>query len=573
MLWAGYGILGGSCESVGFDRHTVPSAGALYPLRISLVLFQPLGDLESGVYDVTFSPDGSVGLVLVSTDLVPIYQAFADPLILHGATGVIVINGSFEVTAAKYGNRALLYVPLEAGHVAQNIYLSAAESDVATVEIGGFLEESMQEALHLPEGYLPLSTVVFGEVGEPQESYQSAIEVRWVVPKAGGYTAPFILVFARWKHGALEKDDWSCGRSKDPFIAHAKAVAEAEEWAACGFPEGLVWSRARDLPGMVSPEVFVAFHPEQYESSHFPFFPFDPETEYEWKEAVDLTTGTQRFVLADCIYFPYHPEYPRYASANSSGAAAYPTRSGAVERAVLELIERDAFMIVWLNRLVMPTVQVESLPTDVRERIGKLEETGFEVIVKDLTLDLAPVVLVFVQNEELHYTNCSASSSFNPLEALDRALMEVESAVYCRLAFGSSEPILPEDVRMTQDHGRLYEQEAFFHRADFLKEHMLLKDFGEIGVAHCSSWEGLLRILSEQQRSVFVVDLEVPEVDGKKPTLHKVKAFVTGLVPISFGYGEEPCGMQRIYDVPVALGFCSERLRYGELNTFPHPYT
>jgi ribosomal protein S12 methylthiotransferase accessory factor len=232
MLWAGYGILGGSYDSIGFDRHTVPSAGALYPLRISLVLFRSSNDLESGVYDVAFSPDGSVGLILVSRDLVLIYQAFADPLILRGATGVIFINGSFGVTAAKYGNRALLYVPLEAGHVAQNIYLSAAESGVATVEIGGFLEESMQEALHLSEGCLPLTTVLFGEAGESlvsQEVHQPAVEVRWVVPKAGGYTAPFVLVFARWKQGALEKDDWSCGRSKDPFIAHAKAVAEAEE--------------------------------------------------------------------------------------------------------------------------------------------------------------------------------------------------------------------------------------------------------------------------------------------------------------------------------------------------------
>ncbi|QQS21113.1 MAG: hypothetical protein IPL87_01110 [Candidatus Moraniibacteriota bacterium] len=33
MLWAGYGVIAESQSGVGFDRHTVPSAGALYPWR------------------------------------------------------------------------------------------------------------------------------------------------------------------------------------------------------------------------------------------------------------------------------------------------------------------------------------------------------------------------------------------------------------------------------------------------------------------------------------------------------------------------------------------------------------
>ena len=146
-------------------------------------------------------------------------------------------------------------------------------------------------------------------------------------------------------------------------------------------------------------------------------------------------------------------------------------------------------------------------------------------------------------------------------------------AVYCRLAFGSSEPMLPEDVRMTQDHGKLYEQEAFFRQADFLKESRLLKDLSEVGEGACSHWEMLLARLAEQGRNVLAVDLENPHVDGIQSNLFIVKTFVTGLVPISFGYREEPCGMQRIYEVPVALGFRSDPIRYDELNRFPHPYT
>lgn len=577
MLWAGYGVIAESQLGVGFDRHTVPSAGALYPLRLSLVLLQPMNEnIGSGLYDVAFPADGSVGLSFVSGNLVPLYQSFANPLVLRNAVGVIVVSGAFSVGEEKYGNRSLLYVPLEAGHVAQNILLEATECGVATVEIGGFLEEPLREALQLPTEFVPLTTVVFGDSaggGDHGHHLPCGFEVRWAYPKANGYALPFNLVFARLAKASGGSEEWSCGRSPDPFVAYEKATAEVREWAACSLSHNLVKSNIGSLASAVAPDSIVAFHPDQYASQNFPFFPFEQERVYEWKEATDVVTGESRFILADGVYFPYYPEYPRYASANSSGAAAYPTRVGAVQRGVLELIERDAFMIVWLNRLVMPTITDGSFPDDIRCRIRRLEEAGFEVIVKDATLDLAPVVLVFAQSEDLHYTTCSACCSFEIDKALNHALLEVEAAVYCRLAFGFSEPMLPEDVRMTQDHGKLYEQEAFFRQADFLKESRLLKDVSEVGEGACFHWEMLLARLAEQGRNVLAVDLENPHVDGTQSSLCIVKTFVTGLVPISFGYREEPCGMQRVYETPVVLGFRSVPIRYDELNRFPHPYT
>jgi ribosomal protein S12 methylthiotransferase accessory factor len=391
--------------------------------------------------------------------------------------------------------------------------------------------------------------------------------------KGGGYTLPFNLAFARLPMVSSGNDDWACGRSLDPFVAYAKACAEAQEWGACSIAHGLITKDIDSLMKAITPESIVAFHSEQYASPNFPFSPFDTENMYEWKEAANIMTGETCYVLADCIYFPYYPKYPRYASANSSGAAAYPTKTGAIERGVLELVERDAFMIVWLNRLVMPSIHISSLPDTIQYRIQKLEEVGFKVRVKDLTLDLAPVVLIFVQNENLYYTTCSACSSFDITEAMDHALMEVEAAVYCRLSFDSSEPIFPEDVRMTQDHGKIYEQECFFCKADFFQESLFLKNFGEIGKGSCLNWEMLLERFTEQQRNILVVNLENPKIDDMQSDLYIVKTFVTGLVPISFGYMEEPCGMRRIYEIPVSLGLLSASLCYNDLNRFPHPYT
>lgn len=65
-------------------------------------------------------------------------RSFVDPLTPENSHGVVVISGSFRTNGRKYGNRSLLYTILEAGHIAQNVHLAAHDSQVATVEVGGF---------------------------------------------------------------------------------------------------------------------------------------------------------------------------------------------------------------------------------------------------------------------------------------------------------------------------------------------------------------------------------------------------------------------------------------------------
>jgi ribosomal protein S12 methylthiotransferase accessory factor len=306
MLWAGYGIVLSDDIDEEFDRHTVPSAGALYPLQLSLVLFAAVGRLPSGIFSVAFKNDGSVGLNRESDDLLAVYQSFIDPLILTGAHGVIVISGEFKITEEKYGNRALLYVPVEAGHVAQNIHLTACDIGIATVEIGGFSESDLRGAMRLPPTFTPLTTIVFGMEGTAQvaESPKASFQIRWMPPRAGTFRLPFNLAFARIPDTANEDGDWSCGRARNPVIAYAKATSEAIEWASCGRPDGLQTADIGSLRNAVQPHQLVSFHAKQYISAKFPCHPWDDQRRYEWKEAGELGTGNSAFVLADCIYFP-----------------------------------------------------------------------------------------------------------------------------------------------------------------------------------------------------------------------------------------------------------------------------
>jgi thiazole/oxazole-forming peptide maturase SagD family component len=559
MLWSGYG----ECRNA---KRTVPSAGALYPVVLYLGLMRSSGELSPGVYRVSVSQMWSVGFEMVSTDVARFQRAFMDPLMAEKAHGAVVIGGSLQQTAEKYGNRSMLYVPLEAGHVAQNIHLAAYSHNIATVEIGGFAEDMLHTACGMSDEYLPMTTILFGHPSREVDIATGVSEVDWVMPTAKSYQAPFAIAQARVS--AELNEDWSYGRDASPEMAMIKAVSEAKEWAACGcVPEGLLKARLKDIPNAIDPRTVIQFHESQYELPDFPLEPFDESIAYEWVEGKDELTSESKHLLAELVYFPYFGETPPYLFANSSGVAAHPDQQIAIESSTLELIERDSFMIAYLTGLNYPTISVSSLPRYLQERISTLEQEGFEVTVKDHTLDLAPVVTVFVRNETLTYTNCASCSRFVIESAIDHALMEVEASVLARLQNGPAPAVKPSEVSMPLHHGALYEQKGYYRRADFMFKGEV-RDLKELSVP-LNSWDRLLDKLHQRNLSLITTKFFLSEQYGGNSDLSIVRSIVPGLVPMTFGYRQEPSGMKRLYEVARQKG---KRLTYGNIRKFPHPF-
>ncbi len=559
MLWSGYG----ECRNA---KRTVPSAGALYPIVLYVALMRASGELSPGVYRVSVSQMWSVGFEMVSDDVAKFQRAFMDPLMAEKAHGAVVIGGSLKHTAEKYGNRSMLYVPLEVGHVAQNIHLAAYSHNLATVEIGGFAEDMLHAACGMPSEYLPMTTILFGHPSQEASDTTGVSEVDWVMPTAQSYQAPFAIAQARVS--AELNEDWSYGRDSSPEMAMIKAVSEAKEWAACGcVTEGLLKARLNDVPNVIDPRTVIQFHESQYELPDFPLEQFDETIAYEWVEGKDELTGERKYLLADLVYFPYFGETPPYLFANSSGVAAHPDQQRAIESSVLELIERDSFMIAYLAGGDYPTISVSSLPQHLQKRISVLQKEGFGVTIKDHTLDLAPVVTVLTQNEALAYTNCASCSRFEIESAIDHALMEVEASVLARLQNGPASALKPSDVAMPLQHGALYEQKGYFRRADFMfgGEVCNLKELS----VPVKTWGGLLDVLERKDLSLITTKFFLSEEYGGNGDLHIVRSVIPGLVPMTFGYRQEPGGMRRLYDMARQKG---KRLTYGNIRKFPHPF-
>lgn len=148
LFWAAQGI------TTDWGGRTAPSAGALYPLELYVAT-------EEGLYH--YVPQGHKLAVESKKDLrEALWKAGLQQRALREAPAVFVVTGVYERTRQKYGDRAVRYVRLEAGHACQNLLLQAVALDLGAVPIGAFYDGRVQEALALPEDHRPLYLVPVG---------------------------------------------------------------------------------------------------------------------------------------------------------------------------------------------------------------------------------------------------------------------------------------------------------------------------------------------------------------------------------------------------------------------------
>ena len=155
LLWAAQGIT----DPRGL--RTSPSAGALYPLEVYVVV----GDVENlakGVYK--YKPhEHEIIKVLDGDKREELAKAALGQAWVKEAAINIVITAVYARTTVKYGDRGIRYVHMEAGHAAQNLYLQATAMNLGTVTVGAFHDEQVKEVLNLPKDEQPLYILPVGK--------------------------------------------------------------------------------------------------------------------------------------------------------------------------------------------------------------------------------------------------------------------------------------------------------------------------------------------------------------------------------------------------------------------------
>lgn len=148
MLHFGYGLSRKGTPGVPPDEQrfrAAPSAGALYPLEVYVAALSVAG-LEPGLYHYAPAED-ALELLAAGDHSERLGRITFAPETFADAAGAVILSGFFERSEFKYRKRAYRFVLLEAGHVCQNLMLTACSLELGTVALGGFLDDELNDFL------------------------------------------------------------------------------------------------------------------------------------------------------------------------------------------------------------------------------------------------------------------------------------------------------------------------------------------------------------------------------------------------------------------------------------------
>ena len=172
----------------------------------------------------------------------------------------------------------------------------------------------------------------------------------------------------------------------------------------------------------------VVFTPEQHAAPGFPYAEFTRETTVGWLEGTELIDGGSTYVPGQLVSLGYRPtsgETDRCFYPTSSGCALGTSVAEAVIAGLLEVIERDAFMVRWYSRL--PPRRLEIKPSEVLGKFLGSQSNGLKICVLDLTID-GPAPVVAVSCTEMSGRPCyflvSAAAGLDLVSAARKALIE-----------------------------------------------------------------------------------------------------------------------------------------------------
>jgi SagB-type dehydrogenase family enzyme len=142
LLWASTGT---QRKERGHDFRTAPSAGALYPIETYLVVNNVEG-LEKGLYHYNVREHALEELRLGDLSEEVAHAALEQGMCAE-APVVLIWTAVFQRSKWKYGQRAYRYVYLDAGHIAQNLALSATSVGMGTCQIGAFFDDEVNRVV------------------------------------------------------------------------------------------------------------------------------------------------------------------------------------------------------------------------------------------------------------------------------------------------------------------------------------------------------------------------------------------------------------------------------------------
>lgn len=263
----------------------------------------------------------------------------------------------------------------------------------------------MHSTAQVPSGLRALDTLVspYGVVAGVSEAKPSPL-----LPRSRRATAEIGEPGLRRGAGIGARAQGGGRDLRSADLARFIAIAEAaERYAGCDtLHEERVWATADELAGeCLEPARYPRCSAAEYAHPSCRVVPFDPGARIRWVRGLDLATRTDVFVPAAMACYGLTDLVPaeRFCYPISTGYAVHTDPVEAVLRGAMEVVERDATAVLWLQQLPLPSLNPHVLGDAVRRLTEDLERRFVRPHFFDATTDLGvPTVYCVLVGEHDH---------------------------------------------------------------------------------------------------------------------------------------------------------------------------
>ncbi|PEJ59565.1 bacteriocin biosynthesis protein SagD [Bacillus sp. AFS002410] len=409
--------------------------------------------------------------------------------------------------------------------------------------------------------------------------------------KAYDLTTPFADVVVNLP--LLQGDEGTAGRTLSYESSELTAILEGLE-RYCGLtPRGkrtVVHDSYQNLKDRaINPEIVGTHSKEQYSLPHFPFKSFNPKRKMDWvwgysfmKEEPILVPELLAYYSLGCGHgFVYE---------TSNGCALGGSLEEAIFYGILEIVERDSFLMTWYAKLQLPRLDPKSAnDQELDLMIERMRLVGgYELHLFNSTMENGvPSIVAIAKNLKESGLNliCAAGAHLDPVRAVKSAVYELAGMMLTldkkfEENYANTMKMLLDNtlVKQMDDHGMLYGLRQAEERLKFLlDDNRPLRTFEQEfkwNTTHADLTKDLkdiLQVFKQLNLDVIVVDQTTPEL--KRNGLFCVKVLIPGMLPMTFGnHLKRLNGLDRVLKVPVKLGYAKKQLKPEQLNPYPHPF-
>jgi ribosomal protein S12 methylthiotransferase accessory factor len=374
--------------------------------------------------------------------------------------------------------------------------------------------------------------------------------------------------------------EWTGGSGFSYNEAEISTLMEAvERYSNMAVDESrLIWSTYNDIKSKaINPVDLVLYSDEQYARNDFECPRFSVNSVIPWIQGYDLYSGKPVMIPADFVYYPAIREKPLVFD-TSNGASAHTDTVQAILNGLFEVIERDSFLTMWLNRISMPIIDLKKHSFGFTESLKLINEFGMDVKLVDLTNDTRiPVIAAVCYNKNPRKYPAllvGTGSHIDPERAVQKALFEMERMLSQTLEVPIEKKVTsPDEISNFIDHTLYYLNPKMREYWEFMisgKQTSKLHPLAKKGSKdNYSTLMQIVRRLRTLNHRVIYLDITPSDID--RIGLKAVKVFVTGFQPLYVG-NELRLNLARLRTSAEHVNRNIRAMKIGsELNSAPHP--